>query len=442
MLQRFKEHIAQNFPKLKDQKILLAISGGLDSMVLFDLLKKINSNFSLAHCNFKLRGIESDLDEEFIVNESQKSSNQLFKTFFDTNNYALKQQVSTQIAARELRYKWFNTLIETHRFDCLLTAHHADDNLETFLINLTRGTGLEGFTGIPEKNGNIIRPLLPFSRIEILAYAEKNHLKWREDASNASHKYIRNKIRHQVIPVLKEINPSLLQSFSNTSAHLKESQQIIEDKIDEISTKIIEKDVLNGIEIRKINIVKLQELSHPKAYLYQLLKDYKFTAWNDVYNLLSAQSGKQVFSDSYRLVKDRDFLLLTLQNEKVLQQESVEINENESKITNPISISFQEALEKEPISKQTICIDKDLLKYPLKVRKWENGDYFYPTAMQGKKKVSKFFKDEKFSLLEKEQTWLLCSAENQVIWIINHRQDRRFAINEHTKKRLKISTLS
>ena len=436
MLQKFKEHIENEFPYLKDSKILLAISGGIDSVVLFDLLKQLNYTISLAHCNFKLRKKESDLDEEFVKNLSQKSSNQIFTKKFNTESFAKKNKLSTQIAARELRYTWFQELVKKHHFDFILTAHHADDNLETFLINLTRGSGLEGFTGIPKMNVNIIRPLLPFSREEILHYADENQLEWREDASNASTKYVRNKIRHKIVPVLKEINPNLLETFSNTLAHLQESQQIIDDKIEEISKKIVTKDFSTSLEMKRLNIKEIQKLSNPKAYLYQLLKDYHFTEWNDVYDLLSAQSGKQIFSKNYRLLKDRDFLLLS--NHVISNKdEQYLIDENQSEIKRPIHLIFEKVLEKSTENKQTIYVDKDLLKYPLLVRKWQNGDYIYPVGMQGKKKVSKYFKDQKFSLVDKENTWLLCNGNNEVIWIINHRQDRRFV----GKKDIKITTI-
>ncbi len=442
MLQKFTTHINTNFPFLKDKKLLIAISGGLDSVVLSHIFHQLNYTIAFAHCNFKLRGKESDLDEEFVCKLSQKTSNQIFTVNFDTENFAKKNKFSTQIAARELRYTWFQELVEKHHFDYVVTAHHADDNLETFLINLTRGSGLEGFTGIPPLNGNIIRPLLPFSRHEILSYAKKNQLEWREDASNASTKYIRNKIRHQVIPVLKEINPSLLFSFQKTTENLQESQQIIEDRVDDVSSEIIERDFSSSLEIAKINIKKIKLLSNPKAYLYQLLKDYNFTEWNDISNLLSAQSGKQVFSKTHRLLKDRDFLILTKKSNVTLSkvERSFFIEKNQSEITTPIHLVLEEVDKKSTENKQTIYVDKDLLKYPLIVRKWENGDYLYPTGMQGKKKLSKFFKDEKFSLIDKEKTWLLCNTNNEIIWVINHRQDRRF-LSKSIKNHLKITSL-
>ncbi len=388
MIQKLTAHINTNVPFLKDKKLLIAISGGLDSVVLYHLLATLNFDISLAHCNFNLREKESDLDEEFVKKISQKTSNQIFIKSFDTEKYSIDNKLSTQIAARELRYTWFQELIGKHNFDYILTAHHADDNLETFLINLTRGTGLEGFTGIPKINGNIVRPLLPFSREEILKYAKEHNIEWREDASNASTKYTRNKIRHQVIPVLKEINPSLLSSFEKTLENLQESQQILEDRIEEVSSKIIE---TKGA-ITKINIDKIQQLSNPKGYLYQLLKNHSFTEWNDVYDLLSAQSGKQVFSKTHRLLKDREFLFLTKKEVSSSIKESFEIAENQPEITQPIHLIFEEIQEKSTENKQTIYVDKDLLKYPLVVRKWQNGEYLYPTKMQGKKKLSKFFK--------------------------------------------------
>lgn len=440
MLQKFKEHINLNFPFLKDKKLLIAISGGVDSVVLTHLFSKLNFDISLAHCNFQLREKESDLDEEFVKLLAQKTSNQIFTINFNTEAFALKNKISTQIAARELRYNWFQEIIEKNNFDYVLTAHHADDNLETFLINLTRGSGLDGFTGIPKINGNIVRPLLAFSREEVLAYAKSNSIEWREDASNATTKYIRNKIRHKILPVLKEINPNLLETFAKTTENLQESKQIIEDKITDISSEVIENDsskefILSESErlkVTKINIEKINQLSNPKAYLYQLLKAYNFTEWNDVYNLLSAQSGKQVFSKTHRLLKDRAFLLLS-KNVISDEKEVFLIDENQSEIIDPVHLTFEVVQQKSGENKQTIYVDKDLLKYPLIVRKWQNGDYLYPLGMQGKKKLSKYFKDEKLSLLEKENTWLLCNNENEIIWVLNHRQDRRF-VNENNLK--------
>jgi len=436
MLQKFKNHINENFPFLKDKKLLIAISGGLDSVVLTHLFHQLNiAEIALAHCNFKLRNEASDLDEEFANKLSQITSNQIFTKSFLTDKISKNQKKSIQITARELRYNWFQELIDEHQLDYILTAHHADDNLETFLINLTRGSGLDGFTGIPAINGNIVRTLLPFSRSEILTFAKSNNIEWREDASNASIKYVRNKIRHKVIPVLKEINPSLLESFSNSIHHLKEVQEIVNDKIVDVTKQTVIKEN----ESIKIDIQKIKELANPKAYLYQILNEYQFTEWNDVYHLLDSQSGKAVYSKTHRLLKDRSFLILSkLENNT---NNVYKIRENDVLISQPLNLSFQEVTEIKPQNKHSIYVDKDLLNYPLYLRKKQNGDYIYPSGMQGKKKLSKYFKDEKFSLLDKENTWLLCNAENAIVWVIGYRQDRRFMATTSTKNYLKINKL-
>ena len=434
MLQKLSNILQQNFPFLKEKKLLIAISGGIDSVVLTHLLSALNLNISLAHCNFNLRNTESDLDTVFVKELAEKLQIKCFTTSFETEKIAKENKESIQITARNFRYTWFQKTLQEHHFDFVLTAHHADDNLETFIINLTRGTGLDGFTGIPKINGNIVRPLLAFSREEISTYAKANNIQWREDASNASTKYIRNKIRHQIVPILKEINPNLLETFAKTSENLQESKQIIEDRIADISEKVIQSEKT----ILKIDINKINNLSNSKAYLHQLLKSYNFTEWNDVYNLLSAQSGKQIFSKTHRLLKDRDFLILSLKSLSPISETKLKIEESALEILKPIHLIFEDIKQKSTENKQTIYVDKNLLKYPLILRKRENGDYFYPIGMQGKKKLSKYFKDEKFSLFEKENTWLLCTAENEIIWVINHRQDKRFSINNLTKKAHKI----
>ena len=441
MLQKLSNHINKNLPFLKDKKLLIAISGGIDSVVLTHLLSALKFNISLAHCNFNLRGIESDKDEDFIISLGEKLNVKTFTTHFKTEEFAKKNKQSTQIAARNLRYNWFNELIHKYEFDFVLTAHHADDNLETFLINLTRGTGLEGLTGIPEINGNIVRPLLKFSRQEIIDFAKENNIDWREDKSNAFTKYTRNKIRHQVVPILKEINPSLLDTFANTTEHLQENQQIIEDRINEVSLKVLQKNFKTEKEIIKIEIKKIKSLSNSKAYLYQLLKDYNFTEWNDVYNLLSAQSGKQIFSKTHILLKDRDFLILTKIDFSTALETIFQIEENTSEIKQPIHLNIENVIEKSTENKQTIFVDKEELVFPLKLRKWQNGDFFYPKGMNGKKKLSKYFKDEKLSLIEKQNTWLLCNNNNSIIWVIGYRQDKRSVPKKKCNSLLKLSLI-
>ena len=433
MLEKLEQHINHKLSFLKEKKLLIAISGGVDSVVLTHLLHALNFDVSLAHCNFNLRATESDKDEDFVKKIGETLHLKTFTTSFETKKYAEKNQLSTQVAARNLRYNWFQEIIQKHHFDFLLTAHHADDNLETFIINLTRGTGLEGLTGIPEVNQLIVRPLLIFSRDEIEKYAVQHQIKWREDLSNASSKYVRNKIRHEVIPILKEINPSLLESFQKTSDHLKESQQLIDESISDFKKKAV---VTLENETLKIDIAKIIKTKNPKAYLYQLLKEFGFTEWNDVTHLLKAQSGKEVVSKTHRLLKDRDFLLLT-EIKKEVSTLAYQIAENTSEITTPIHLTFDETTDITSSNNNSIFVDLEKLVFPLTLRKWEHGDYFYPTGMQGKKKISKYFKDEKLSSIEKENTWLLCSND-AIVWVVGKRQDDRFIAKKNTNAILHI----
>lgn len=432
MLNKFKQHINLKFPFLKDSKLLIAISGGIDSVVLTHLLHQLNFDISLAHCNFNLRGNESDLDEIFVKEMADNLNINYHTISFDTNNISKERKISTQMAARDLRYHWFDDLVKENNYDCVLTAHQKDDVLETFLINFTRGTGLDGLTGIPEINKNIVRPLLVFTRNDIEKYAKENNISWREDKSNASTKYLRNKIRHEVIPVLKEINPSLMDSFDNTLEHLKGSQTIVKNTIDTLKTTatVFENDVL------KIDVEKVKLLSNPKAYLFELLKEYHFTEWNDVVALLDAQSGKQIFSKSHRLVKDRKYLLLA----KIDTTDSNLTYTIQSFDTSFVSLDFNLTFElgdnfnKIKSNKNIIQLDYNLLKLPLTLRKWQHGDFFYPTGINGKKKLSDFFNDEKMSILDKEKAWILCNNDNAIIWIIGKRLDKRFQITSATKK--------
>ena len=437
MLEKFQKHINKNLNFLKESKLLIAISGGLDSVVLTHLCHKLKLDFALAHCNFNLRGKESDADESFVLQLAKDLNKECFIECFDTLAYAQENKLSIQMAARELRYNWFNELAEQLQFDYILTAHHADDNLETFLINLSRGTGIEGLTGIPEINENVVRPLLPFSREDIEQYARAENLHWREDSSNASTKYLRNKLRLEVIPKFKEVNPQLLQNFNKTIAHLQDSKVIIDDRIDAISNQVIE-DIND--DNMNFNIAEIVKLSNPKAYLYELLKDYNFTQWNDIYDLLEAQSGKYVVSATHRLIKDRGCLLLS-QLDKNVHSSAVEsylIEESTKQFKTPLGTLFLETTKQlNKLNASTIYVDKEVLKFPLTVRQWQEGDYFYPFGMKGKKKLSKFFKDEKLSLIEKENVLLLCSGDD-IVWVINRRPDDRFKVTESTKKILKI----
>ncbi len=432
MLNTFKDHLNNNLPFLIEGKLLLAISGGLDSVVLCHLCSELNLNLAFAHCNFNLRGKESDGDEEFIMQLGESLDVEVFVQHFNTDEYAKIQKISTQMAARDLRYSWFLDLANQLQFDYILTAHHTDDDLETFLINLSRGTGLDGLCGIPEMNETIVRPLLPFSQERILNYANKNKLIWREDISNMSTKYLRNKIRLELIPKLKELNPQFLENFKSTQENLREIASIVEDQMDNVADQVV--NVCDeGIHL---DIKKLKDLNNPKAYLYQLLKAYEFTQWDDIYYLLDAQSGKQIYSKEWCLLKDRNSLILTKISDSNKGQISIAKLINEVKTPFGI-LFFDEADALFGRRTNLIYVDKNKLQFPLTIRKWVEGDVFYPKGMQGKKKVSKYFKDEKLSLVEKEKTWLLCSG-NEIVWIINRRADERFIATDRTENILKI----
>lgn len=440
MLKTFDSHISQNLDFLKKSKLLLAISGGLDSVVLTHLCQKLKLNVSLAHCNFKLRGSESDSDEAFVLDLAEDLDLEVFIETFDTEAYALHNKISIQIAARTLRYEWFYDLANQLGFDYILTAHHADDNLETLLINLTRGTGLKGLTGIPEINDKLVRPLLPFAREALEAFALKNAIHWQEDSSNASKKYLRNKLRHDVIPTLKAINPHVLENFKTTIAHLKESADIIDDTIRDLSARSIASSE-KGVTTYRIS--ELKKLKQPKTYLYQLFKDYGFSEWNDVHDLLEAQSGKQVFSKTHRLLKDREHLILTKIEPSANQaiDDFLEVKATDAKLKTPMgTLFFDEADAIFGKRTNVVFVDRDALKFPLTLRKWQEGDVFYPLGMKGKKKLSKYFKDEKLSLIEKERVWVLCS-ENQIVWVLGRRADDRFKVSSTTRSILKITLL-
>ena len=433
MLEKFKIHIHQNLPFLIKGKLLLAISGGIDSVILAHLLHKMQLNFSLAHCNFKLRYEDSDKDAFFVADIAEKLGLECHTIEFDTASYAEENKLSTQMAARELRYNWFDELISKDDYDYVLTAHHTNDNIETVLINLTRGSSLQGLTGIPEINGNIVRPLLPFTRAEIEQYTIANNISWREDESNQSTKYFRNKIRHEVVPVLEELNPSVLETFNTHLSYLKLEKKVLDNHFEEVKNEV---SFFDG-DLFKIDINKLKKHAEYKAYLYYMLKRYSFSEWSDIEGLMNGQSGKFVSSKTHRLIKDRDFLLLE-ENNLHLQQLKVKIDEDVIKINNPISLSFKFVSQAGSSTKDDIYVNGDVLEYPLHLRKKEEGDSFFPFGMKGKKKISKYFKDEKMSLIEKENCWLLCDVNDTIIWIVGRRADDRFKVDAKTKRILKI----
>ena len=432
MLNNFQNHIKQNLPFLSNSKLLLAVSGGLDSMVLLHLCKASKLDISVAHCNFQLRGDESNEDEAFVISQCKELDIPLFVTHFDTEAYALSQKLSIQVVARNLRYDYFHSILINNELDFILTAHHLNDSLETFLINFTRGTGLEGLIGIPQQNDKIVRTMLPFSKMEIEEYAFKNNITWRDDSSNLSDKYQRNKYRHRVIPVMEEQNINLLHSFQNTIVYLNQAQSMVED-----ASKLVYEKVVTDEETIKIDILKLVTYPNYKAYLHHWLASFGFTAWDDIYELVTAQSGKQVLSENFILLKDRNNLILF---PKQHEDKSVHflIKKGQQEVKFPLKLSLCNIDDISNTNATTIFVDEEKLQFPLQIRKWQEGDVFFPSGMNGSKKLSKYFKDEKYSLFDKANTWLLCS-DNKIVWIIGKRQDERYKITEKTSTKLKIN---
>lgn len=433
MIEQFKKHIHHNFPELLNGPFLLACSGGLDSVSLVHLCHNANLDFSLAHCNFRLRGKASDADESLVKSLGKEKGKKVFVTHFDTLGYVNKNKVSVQMAARELRYSWFSKLRKEHGFSYIITAHHADDNLETFLINLSRGSGIEGLTGIPEKTDILRRPLLAFTRTELETYASITKMVWREDTSNADAKYLRNKIRLELVPILKQLHPSFLNNFTNTQTYLGQSKAIADAYLVEIKKRLFIKTDF-GI---KISIAELKKLHPLKAYLYGLFHSYGFQEWNNLINLLDAISGKRLDSFSHTLIKDRQYLLLTTSLKTDSLIDEYKITEETKKLVNPLHMTFEQVSKRDDNTSNVIYVQNNLLNYPLTLRKWKNGDYFYPVGLNKRKKLAKFFKDEKLNVLSKKDIWLLCSA-NEIVWVIGKRADHRFIVKDLNSDILRI----
>ena len=432
MVTAFKKHIEAHFPALADQKILIACSGGLDSIVLLHLLQKIGLTLGVAHCNFKLRGDHSDADLSFVKTIAANLGVPVFTTVFDTKAYAKTQGVSTQVAARELRYEWFYSTARANGYDRIATGHHADDDLETFFINLSRVTGLRGLTGIASNTEQLIRPLLPFSRAQIMQFAKKEELFWREDSSNSTRDYLRNKLRLDVIPAFKGVNKTVLQNFKQTQQHLKKSQALLEDYIT-LVTKLVVSHTDAGYEI---DSKQLQALPNTNTLLFELLYPYGFTDFKAIASILESEVGKKVLSKQYVLHKDRNHLVLTTR-EQVVDSRVYYIDAKQQSCTIPIKLNFTKVAQVGEHEPHSLYVDAAKLTYPLKVRAWRLDDVFHPFGMKGKKKLTKFFKDEKLSLLSKNSVWVLESGD-EIVWVIGLRPDDRYKVTSATKEVLKI----
>ena len=427
MLTHFKKHIDQNFLKLKENKFLLAHSGGVDSSVLFDLFLKLDLQFGLVHCNFNLRGNESEDDYNFVKEIADSNKKIFFYKKFNTIKYSTLNKKSIQLSARELRYNFFLKILEKENYKYIVTAHHLNDELETFLINSSRGTGLRGIIGIPSNNNNLLRPLLIFSKDKILDYAKKNKIKWREDSSNKENKYLRNFIRNKIIKDWIKYDPELINKFSNTLKNLNSTHEAFK-----VIIKKFKKDYF--VENRNgyyISIKELTKLNPIDFYLFQLFEAYGYSNTKDLSNLINSQSGKYLLSKSHRLTKGREVLILS----KIKNLSKDEFYWNLKKSFNiPIELKI---VKNNNFDNKTISLNKNDLKLPLIVRKWKIGDFFYPKGMKGKKKISKYFKDEKFDINQKENQWLLCSGDN-ILWVIGKRADRRFLAKKQSPNIINI----
>ncbi len=433
LLFKFRKHIQSQFPELIEKSVLLGISGGVDSIVLADLLLKSNVSLGLIHCNFQLRDDESNADEDFVYAFAEEKKVPLFITRFDTTTFASEAKLSIQEAARILRYRYFDEIRSKENYDFISTAHHFSDSVETSLFHLIRGTGIRGLLGIPNRNGSIIRPLLPFLKDEILDYATENQLKWRDDSSNFKSDYMRNKIRLELIPLLYNLNSSFEKSMMESMRSFAQTQSLAMDA----AAAVLSQVVIDEGSCKKIDIKKLLRFDNYEAYLYFWLEGFGFTAWTDIYKLPFAENGKCVFSNLYCLQKDRDFLTLSLKNsepEFITYIETVPFT-----IKEPIQLRsfFVSAFQQS--SSESIVIDASLLDGKLCVRNYRQSDTFAPEGMSvGSKKVGKFLRDEKVSINSRKSVLVLCD-ESRVIWVIGYRANREFIANSSSKSFLKIT---
>ena len=434
MLERFNAFITDNNLCKKSDKLLLAVSGGMDSVVMAYLFQQAGFEFSIAHCNFRLRDMESEDDETFVKMLSKK----IFKTaffvaHFETQKFAEENRLSIQQSARELRYLWFEKIRIANKLSYIATAHHSDDNLETFFINLIRGTGITGLAGIPLKQNQIIRPMLFATCSEIENYARENHIPFREDSSNLNNKYLRNSIRHNLFPVLEKIKPSYRETISQTIQNLKGTEIIYKEHLQNLNLKQFESNGNITIEIGQ-----LKSLNQGMHYLFECISEYGFnrSTCADIYKSLRGFSGKKFYSPTHTLLRDRKNLIIT-QNIKTMQQtEEYLIAFSQAEISAPIHLKLTEIKNSPDLDLKKgngiAMVDYDRLTFPLTIRKWQEGDFFYPLGMKSKKKLSDFFIDNKLSMNDKSDIWLLCSCE-EIVWVIGHRIDERYKVKPNTK---------
>jgi tRNA(Ile)-lysidine synthase len=427
-----------------NEPVIVGFSGGSDSVSLLHLLHKTGYTCIAAHCNFHLRGDESERDEEFCRVFSETLKVKFIKTDFDTTDYASINHISVEMAARELRYEWFEKIRRENNAQAIAVAHHKDDSVETFLLNLVRGTGIRGLSGIKSKNGNVVRPLLCVNRNEIIKFIDDEHLDYVEDSTNSSDKYKRNFIRNRVIPLLEELNPSVKEAIHRTSEHIAETEAIFSYFLESAKKELIEIDDASGL---RIDINKLMNQPASKTLLFELLQPYGFTriVTDEIYQSFGNQSGKIFLTpdSTCKLLKDRNKLIIYKTDNKLPEEYKLyETGVCDENI--PIKLSVRKVIIDGSFEiskdKTTAVFDYDKLHFPLTIRQWRHGDRFVPFGMKGSKKLSDYFTDNKTSIHEKEKTMVICS-DNAIIWIVGQRTDNRFRIENNTKTAFFINFL-
>ncbi|HCC71482.1 MAG TPA: tRNA lysidine(34) synthetase TilS [Bacteroidales bacterium] len=432
MTEQFEKYRKENRIFTHKNSILVAVSGGIDSIVMLDLFKRGEYNIAVAHCNFQLRGDESDGDEKFVENICKREDIKLFKTKFKTAEYASKKGISIQMAARDLRFGWLAEIRKSENHDLVAIGHNLNDSVETMLINLTRGTGINGLTGMSPRSGYIIRPILFATRLMIQDYAADNNLQYREDSSNIQTKYTRNKIRHSVIPVLEQINPSVIYSIDETSDFLKSAYIIYKQSIE---TKIKEIIEYRG-DIASVEISELKKLEPVETWIFEIFKHWNFGRQQigDIIQLIGASTGKQLFSNSHIVTKDRSKMIISplADNDNIVFtfESADELRQYRLIKQCEIIKADQLVIKNDP---DFAYLDADRINYPLIIRKWQEGDYFHPLGMMGKKKVSDLLIDMKIPLPEKENIYIL-EIEGKIAWVIGLRIDDRFKVTKSTSK--------
>lgn len=433
--ERFISNIKKQNLFQQDDRLLLAVSGGVDSVVLCELCRQAGYNFEIAHANFQLRGEESEEDERFVHSLGKKYNVRVHIKKFSTEKHAEENKISIQVAARELRYYWFNELLKQGP-KYALTAHHQGDNIETATMNFFRGTGIAGLRGMLYKNNYIIRPLLDFAKEEIINFASVHNLQWREDSSNASDKYSRNYFRQNIIPAVKKIYPETDHNIAGNIARLRETEILYHQAIGQHKKQLLE---TKGKEVH-IPVLKLKRIEPLASVIYEIIREFSFTSQQvaEVISLLDAEQSSFVKSATHRIIKNRNWLIIA-PNEA--EDGGIVIIEKEQKRVSFSKGSLEiDHKEKASISgdNKIACLDAKEIKFPLILRKWKQGDYFYPLGMVKKKKIARFLIDQKLSPTEKENTWVLESAR-KICWIVGMRIDDRFKIKDNTKEIIRIS---